>query len=219
MLGHLILPVLSIISACLFTLRLRVSRDRRLLSTEVEPIDLSAIQRHPGLNQTPVHHRLVLRTRKLKTRVIGLGNPVLSDEAVGLLVAREVAHVLRERSAEAAEAVVESEVGGLAFLDLLCEWDRVIIVDAVHFEGAEPGTLFLLGPTDFLPSIRLRAVHEIDLPSALALGKELGKKMPDVVHILGIQAKDTFTFGTEPTPSVSAAIPKVVEKILELLSS
>ncbi|HOS44477.1 MAG TPA: hypothetical protein PK794_12355, partial [Armatimonadota bacterium] len=57
--------------------------------------------------------------------ILGLGNDIISDDAAGLLVARMV----REELAGVAD-VVESSLSGLALLELLLGYARVVIVDA-----------------------------------------------------------------------------------------
>ncbi|MFH1177009.1 MAG: hydrogenase maturation protease [Acidobacteriota bacterium] len=149
----------------------------------------------------------------MRTRVIGLGNPILSDDGVGLQVARALAARLGASDVD----VVESEVAGFALLELLDTWERVILVDAVMLPGMRPGTVVRLGPEDLATSLRLRSVHEIDLPTALALGTRLGFAMPKEIVIIAIQAEDTLTFGETLTPRVAAALPRAVERILEEL--
>ena len=59
--------------------------------------------------------------------VLGLGNPILTDDAVGLVVARRVRAAL---TPEDDIEVEEAEVAGFALLDLLAERRAAVIVDA-----------------------------------------------------------------------------------------
>jgi len=151
----------------------------------------------------------------MKTRILGLGNPVLSDQAVGLHVVRFLRPLLTAHHLEV--DVMESEIAGFALLELAQGWDRLILIDGIHAEGLAPGESMQLTPDDEIPSIRLRAVHEADLPTALALGRELGQVMPGEVKVFGIQVQDEIFFGAQLSPAVQAAVPRVAQQVLDLL--
>jgi hydrogenase maturation protease len=154
----------------------------------------------------------------MKTRVIGLGNTILSDDGVGVYTAREVQRRLEENRCRERVDVVETEVAGFALMELMAGWDRVILVDSIQFDDLQPGTLKRIEPQDLRTSLRIRSVHEIDLPTVLGLGQHLGLAMPDQVVILGIQAEDAWTFGRNLTPAVEQGMHEAVELILRELS-
>lgn len=152
----------------------------------------------------------------MKTLVIGLGSPLLCDDSVGLKVVQEV----RRRIGQRADINVEEDVrGGLHLMERLVGYDRAIIVDAI-ITGAEPGTIHQLTPTD-IPTQRSASQHDVNLPTALELGRQLGVQLPESDHILlvGIEADDILTFNEECTPPVTQAIPHAVEVVLKALQS
>ena len=63
----------------------------------------------------------------MRTLVLGLGNELAADDAVGVLVARAV----RQRVADAAE-VVESSASGMVLLEIFAGYDRAIVVDSIR---------------------------------------------------------------------------------------
>jgi hydrogenase maturation protease len=148
----------------------------------------------------------------LRTLVLGLGNPLLGDDAVGL----EVAARVRERLQGAPGVDVEEEAaGGLRLMERMTGYDRVVLVDAAVTGGA-PGTVRLLTPDD-LPTRRTAAAHGIDLVRALALGHELGSPMPSEVRIVAIEAETVLEFRQGLTPAVAAAVEPAVAAVLEAL--
>lgn len=151
-----------------------------------------------------------------RTRVIGLGNPILTDDAVGLEVVRRLR--ARVPVASAPCDIVEAEVGGFELLEMLVGFERVILVDAVRFDDVEPGTVMSLQASDLRTSLRLRGVHDIDLPTVLQLGEKLGYAMPTSVEIFAVQAKDTLTLGERLTPQVAAAVPDAVARVERALA-
>ena len=153
----------------------------------------------------------------MRTRVIGLGNTILSDDGVGIYAAREIRRRLVESGRCDAADVVETEVGGFTLMELMAGWDRVILMDATLFDGVEPGSLVKIDPQDLHTSLRIRSVHDIDLPTVLGLGRALGFEMPGEILIYGIQAEDAFTLGETMTPVVGQAMKRAVERVLAAL--
>ncbi len=155
----------------------------------------------------------------MKTRVIGLGNTILSDDGVGVHAAREVRRRLAKTGRAEKADVVETEVGGFDLMELMSGWDRVILIDSIQFDGVESGTLLRLDPQDLRTSLRIRSVHDIDLPTALRLGRCLGFKMPDEILIYGIQAEDARTLGENMTSSVTRGMREAVDLVLHQVTS
>ncbi len=148
----------------------------------------------------------------VRTLVLGLGNPLLGDDAIGLRVAATV----RERLAgEPGIVVREEKAGGLSLMDALTGYQRVILVDAV-VTGGTPGAIRRMGP-DELPTQRTALAHGIDLPGALELGRILGLPMPSEVRIVAIEAVRVLEFRDDMTPAVAAALEPAVEAVLEEL--
>jgi hydrogenase maturation protease len=150
----------------------------------------------------------------MRTLVIGLGSPLLTDDSVGLKVAQEVRRLLGDRPGVEIEEDVR---GGLQLMERLAGYDRAIIVDAI-LTGAAPGTIHRLTPDD-IPTQRSASQHDVNLPTALELGRQLGMHLPASAQILlvGIEADDILTFSEECTPAVAAAIPRAAHVVLEAL--
>ncbi len=150
-----------------------------------------------------------------KTLVLGLGNPIVSDDSVGLRVATELRSVLKDRVG------VEVDVdywGGLRLMERMIGYDRAVVIDAIQ-TGAAPGTIHRLRPDD-LPTQRSASAHDANLPTALALGRQAGMHLPpdDAVTLVAIEAADILNFGEQLTPEVEAAIPRAVRLVLEILA-
>jgi len=145
----------------------------------------------------------------VRTLVLGLGNPLLGDDAIGL----KVAAVLRERLAGDADVDVrEEEAGGLRLMEVLTGYERAIVVDAA-LTGGTPGAIRRMGP-DEVPTQRTALAHGIDLPGALELGRSLGLPMPSEVRVVAIEAVRVLEFRDDMTPAVAAALEPAVEAVL-----
>jgi hydrogenase maturation protease len=147
----------------------------------------------------------------MKTLVLGLGNPILSDDGVGIRVAHEVANRLNDPQVTAAE----SSAAGLSLLDSIAGYDKVIIIDAIQTEKGQAGQVYRMKTDDFSLTRHLSSPHQINLATALELGKMLNLAMPKEVTVFAIEAKDIASFSEKCTPEIEKAIPEVVKMVLE----
>jgi hydrogenase maturation protease len=155
----------------------------------------------------------------MKTLVIGLGNPILTDDGVGVKVAYAVCDALASAAREDV-TVTEAGVGGLHLMEMMVGYERVILVDAIQTPGGQPGAIRRLALDDIasaVPTQHSASTHDMNLPTALELGRRLGLTLPDTIEILAVEAEDVVTFGESCTPAVAAAIPVVTELVLQLL--
>lgn len=148
----------------------------------------------------------------MKTLVLGLGNPILTDDGVGIHVVRAVAGRLMRSDVDVAEA----SLGGLRLLDTVIGYDRLVLVDAIQADG-RPGQVYRLGPRDLRSSMHSASSHDLSLPAAMELGRSLGMVLPEdeAITILAVEVEDVITFGEACTPHVQAAIPGVAQMVLE----
>ena len=71
----------------------------------------------------------------MKTIVLGVGNPILSDDGVGIHVANQ----LKQKINDPNIAIDEALTGGMNLLDLILGYDKAIIIDAVKIDNGEEG--------------------------------------------------------------------------------
>ncbi len=147
----------------------------------------------------------------MKILVLGLGNPLVTDDSVGLRVAAE----LKSRMAGRPEVVVSEDYwGGLRLMERMAGFDRAIVIDAIR-TGAPPGTIHRLTPGS-IPTQRSASAHDVNLPTALAVGRTAGLHLPrdEDILLVGIEAEDILSFGELCTPAVAAAIAPAVEEVV-----
>ena len=144
-----------------------------------------------------------------KTIIVGLGNPILSDDGAGPRVAAELKDLLGENNI----AIEVANVGGIGLMSLLAGYQRAIIVDAIQTINGTPGDIYQLDLAAFERSRRTGPLHDLDLLSALQIGRISGMTLPDIIKIFAIEAADVCTFGEECSPLVSEAIPVCAELI------
>lgn len=152
----------------------------------------------------------------MKTLIIGLGNPLVTDDSVGLRVVAELKPLLADRPEI---EVAEDYWGGLRLMERMIDFDRAIVIDAIC-TGAPPGTIHLLTP-EGIATQRSASAHDVNLATALQFGRQAEAHLPPNEHIrlVGIEAQDILTFGERCSPAVEAAIPRAVEAVLQVLAT
>ena len=151
----------------------------------------------------------------METLVLGLGNPILSDDSVGFRVIQG----LRAEFNRPDLTLVESSVSGLGLLDLITGYSKVIIIDAIKTEDGQAGKIYRLDGESFSDTRHYASPHDINLATALELGKKLGIALPQQIVIFAIEVVDVTTFSERCTPEVESAIPWAVRMVAEELGS
>lgn len=153
----------------------------------------------------------------MKTLVIGLGNPILTDDGVGVKVAYQIEKELGDEMRENVD-VTEVSAGGLRLMEAMVGYDRVILIDAIlHKNGNQPGKISRMTLDDLRrisPTQHSASAHDTTLVTALDAGRELGLSLPDDIIIFAIDVENVMDFSEEPTPDVASAIPKVKDAVL-----
>jgi hydrogenase maturation protease len=136
--------------------------------------------------------------------LIGVGNEYRTDDALGVLVARE----LRRRSPGGIRILENSGEGA----SLMNAWEggrEVYLVDAIK-SGKPPGTVHRIDvthrqvPRALIP----RSSHAFGVPEAIETARTLGE-LPSKVILFGIEA-ETFDQGVGLSDSVLRSVPDLL---------
>lgn len=145
----------------------------------------------------------------MNTLILGIGNPILSDDGVGIKIAQR----LKQENPEL--EVIEASESGVALLEHVVDCDKLIIIDSIKTEHGQPGELYKLGLEDLKPSGYFPSSHGVDMATAFELGKRLGIKVPKYISIYAVEVKDNHTFAEGCTKEVEEKIPFIVKQIIE----
>jgi len=151
----------------------------------------------------------------LRTLVLGLGNPILSDDSVGFRVIEQ----LKTRFVKPGLTFLESCASGLSLLEEIIGYDKLIIVDAIQTKDGQVGTMYRFTLDDLIETRHATAPHGVNLATAIELGKKLGYPLPRKIVIFAIEVANVTNFSERCTPEVEKAIPRAVEMIAKELNS
>lgn len=138
--------------------------------------------------------------------VIGLGNPLLGDDGLGLAALER----LRGGRELGGVTLVDGGTWGMTLLPAIEAADPLVLLDAIDV-GAEPGTVVVLERPDLPRFLSLKlSPHQIDLREVLALA-ELRGTLPARTVALGLQPASF-----EPGSPLSPALADRVELLVAL---
>jgi hydrogenase maturation protease len=118
-----------------------------------------------------------------RTVVIGLGNPLMGDDGLGLAALAQ----LRDAWDVPAEVeLVDGGTWGMNLLPVIEDAERVLLIDAINANAA-PGTEVVI-PRSRLPRYLATKIspHQVDMADVLALA-ELRGTLPDQTTAIGLQ--------------------------------
>lgn len=165
-----------------------------------------------GVNSAilPFHHHPELPNIPAETVIIGLGNEIARDDAVGILAARRLQ---KELGGRAELAVKELPWAGFHLLEAIQGYRRAILIDSLCSDQHPPGKVVRLSERQFAGSVRLNSFHDLNYPTAMALGRALGWSLPEQVDIYAVVGEAFAEFGTSLTPAVAAGLEEVVRLV------
>ena len=154
-----------------------------------------------------------------KTLIIGLGNPILTDDGVGVKVAQELEKLVNLHS-HPEITITEASAGGIRLMETMLGYDLVVLIDAYLLDPDKttPGKIHKLSLDDLravTPTQHSTSPHDTSIVIALDAAEKLGYKTPRQIMIYAIEVENILDFSDTPTPAVAKAIPVVVEMILK----
>ncbi len=148
---------------------------------------------------------------RFKTLLIGIGNPNMGDDAIGLLVANEI---------KKQELNIDTEVLyyiSFEILDKIIGYDKVIIVDAADI-GLQLGDIDLLTYSDIKGSEYLHNSHGLNLYQVIKVGYEVfNSNMPKNIYLLLIQTGKINSFKRGINRKLKENVPHIIERIKSVI--
>ena len=145
--------------------------------------------------------------------VIGLGNPIMGDDGLGLAV---LEHLQAAYAFPPQVELVDGGTWGMNLLPVIEDAAELILIDAIDTGGA-PGAFVRLEHHQ-LPRYLATKIspHQVDLRDVLALAELRGTLPPDTVA-LGLQPA-SVEMRASLSEMLQAAVPEVAEQVVRELA-
>lgn len=153
-----------------------------------------------------------------RTVVLGIGNPLIGDDGLGIHVIRDLQ--ARRESLGLPEGHIEMLDGGTLgylLLDRVDGLDALVVVDAANI-GTAPGELRVFQGNEmdtFLSNNQNSSVHEVGLADLMQMLALLGQT-PRRRALIGVQPA-VIDWGTDLSPNLESSVAKAGKAALNLL--
>lgn len=147
------------------------------------------------------------------TLILGVGNPLMGDDALGILAVQH----LQTHQLPGVD-VIDGGTEGLGLIPLMEMYHRVIVVDAVPMnESAGTMRRFTWDEIRLSGHTRGFSLHQSDLSDALLLAETLGCLPPEVV-IYGVQPQNIGWDEPVSLP-VQNTLPVLIDALIDEVRS
>jgi hydrogenase maturation protease len=150
----------------------------------------------------------------MKTLILGMGNTLLCDDGIGIIVKRYL-----EKNLSTLDNVEfrETSWGGFKIIDLLGGFDYAIVIDSIKTGNKPQGYIHRLNPNDLLPTLRLNSYHDINFITALKLAEIFHAKMPEHIDIFAIEVENTDIIAESIVPEIWDSIKRCSLEVIRVL--
>lgn len=148
-----------------------------------------------------------------KMLVLGLGNALVGDDGVGIHLLRRLHALGWGDDVEFAE----SAAGGIAILELIAGYDKLLLLDCIVAGDDEPGKVVVLGEEELTAVRHASSIHDLAVGEVWQLGLRMGYKMPHVMAVAVTVVLD-WEIKEELSPSATSALPAALEHCLDILA-
>jgi len=147
----------------------------------------------------------------MKIIVLGVGNQILGDDGVGV----HIANILKKQIKNPDITIDEAITGGMNLLEMILDYDKAIIIDAVKTRTGKNGQVKRIPLSDF-STMHSCNPHDVSLIEAIEMAKKMGEtRIPKEIIIIGIMMKQIpCEFGEKLSKNIAAAVPKAVKMTL-----
>ena len=152
--------------------------------------------------------------------VLGLGNDLYGDDAVGLELVRR----LRQEAACGRLPYCDPEktdfeecaLSGLALLDVITGYDTLLIVDTIKKAQPKTGRVRLLEADD-LRAMPGPSPHYVSGPQTIEIGRKLGLHVPTRIRVVAVEAKNMYHLGEGMSAEMARTLPRILARVKDQL--
>ncbi len=144
-----------------------------------------------------------------RSLILGIGNTIRGDDAVGILIARELKNTISDQN------IVVEEVSelGLNLVDLASGFSKLIIIDSIKTANGKAGYIHKLDPNNFKRGQYSYSTHKLGLPTLIEMAKTLNLDLPEEIVIYAVEIEKNDEFEEKLSLSVQNSIPRVINML------
>jgi hydrogenase maturation protease len=145
-----------------------------------------------------------------KTLVLGVGNTIRGDDAVGILAVRALDKVLSAPLKKQVE-LRELEDSGINLLELLSGYKKAIVVDSITTKNAKAGTIYEINREALCYKKPDYSTHQFGIPAILDMAEQLCLDIPINLKLFAVEIASNDDFSTKVSPIILDTVPRLVK--------
>ena len=144
-----------------------------------------------------------------KILILGIGNDILTDDGIGPKLVQELQKYITNPNIVFDTAAA----GGLDILEMIKDYNKAIIIDAIKTRDGVPGTVYFLTPASFKETLHMSSFHDVNFLTALKLAEKLNIPVPDQIEIIAVEILEDLTFSTEFSPPITDKYNDILQEV------
>jgi len=141
--------------------------------------------------------------------ILGLGSDILMDDGIGTKLMWHLEKTLHDTRIK----FETNLVGGMDIIELIRDYEKVIILDAIKTPDGIPGTIYLFNKDNFRETLHLSVVHDITFLTALKMAETLCINITDKIAIFAIEVEEYLTLGDQFSHQVQAKYEEIKKEV------
>ena len=150
-----------------------------------------------------------------KIIVVGLGNKVLGDDGIGAYL---ITDLQRELNLDSLSFQI-SVNGGMEIIDLLNNYQKAFILDGIRTAEGNPGDIYIMDSDDYMETLHISNVHDVDFKTALKLAEKINLRMPEKITIIAVEVMEDKVFNEFLTPSLMEKYSGILQLTINSIKS
>ncbi len=150
-----------------------------------------------------------------KTLILGLGNDILSDDAIGPKLVYQLEQELKNHGV----IFKTSALGGLEIVEMIRDFSKVLIIDAIRTKDGVPGSVYHFTPDNFNETLHISSFHDVSFLTALELAKKVDFESPSSIEIIAVEIIEDLEFSNEFSPQISEKYDSIYKEVKQYVFS
>jgi len=146
--------------------------------------------------------------------ILGIGNDILTDDAIGPKLVKDLQRDFKQENI----FFMTAATGGLEILEMIKEFYRVVIIDAIRTRDGIPGTIYYLTPANFKETLHISSFHDVNFLTALKLAEKLEISIPEHIDIIAIEIVEDLTFSNDFSKEIASRYEDIYLEIKDFLA-
>ena len=151
----------------------------------------------------------------MRSIIIGLGNPIVGDDAIGIKVMEYIRDTFSP--IKSTKILADISIAGLGLVELIRGYDNVILVDSIQTGKNSVGTVIKLQPEEFSLALHTSHYHNIDLFTALEFSNQMYDDVPKDIKIIGIEIINPMEFSDELSFELKNKFEEIVNQVYQII--